>query len=212
MQGLELTACQECFLHCTDNFVFPSPPPSGRCNKLYFMWNWQSLQPAGLAHKMASVSSSCCCWQHVTTWYFQIPSTASPLTANFVRDYNTVLCSLATIILVTVSSRKKMKLKKHRMCKWGWSARLASGRQYWAKMQLNLRYRPSAFGLSWLLHSFQGKQEIFYFVQFYTKGQRKNCLWTPGWKGHSHLKNIFCCILQLNKKKTCGAHLFKLGF
>lgn len=112
MQGLELTACQECFLHCTDNFVFPSPPPSGRCNKLYFMWNWQSLQPAGLAHKMASVSSSCCCWQHVTTWYFQIPSTASPLTANFVRDYNTVLCSLATIILVTVSSRKKMKLKK----------------------------------------------------------------------------------------------------
>lgn len=63
---------------------------------------------------MASISSSCCCWQHVTTWYSQTSSTASPIIANFVQDYNIFLCSLATIILITVSSRKKMKWKKHR--------------------------------------------------------------------------------------------------
>lgn len=83
---------------------------SERCNTLYFTWTWQSLKPAGLAHKVASISSSCC-WQHVTTWYSQSSSTASPIIANFVQDYNIFLCSLATIILITVSSRKKMKWK-----------------------------------------------------------------------------------------------------
>lgn len=67
---------------------------------------------------MASISSSCCCCQHVTIQYSQVPS-ATPAIANFVQDYNIFLCTLAKITLITVSSRKKMRWKKtQRMCKW----------------------------------------------------------------------------------------------